>query len=184
LRNVLSVIANRPVADYAPARTRYEGGPADWPQPRDRVSISVEARKLAAGARGASGELTEAQLREVTDLRRRDAHVRAHEAAHQAAAGGLAGTARYTFRTGPDGRAYAVGGEVALRSSGGRTPDETISIARRIRAAALAPADPSPADLAAASAATAAELRALDLKRRQADSAQAASVLDSAGGGH
>lgn len=45
---------------------------------------------------------------------------------------------------------YAVGGEVSLDVSPGRTPEETLRRARQISAAALAPAEPSGQDLAVA----------------------------------
>ena len=41
---------------------------------------------------------------------------------------------------------YAVGGEVNIDTSPGRTPQETIDKARQVQAAALAPADPSGQD--------------------------------------
>lgn len=120
-----------------------------------------QARGAAGGVRG----LTPEQQRQVQDLQARDTHVRSHEAAHQAAGGDLTGPASFSYEQGPDGRSYAVGGEVPIQSRAGRTPDETISIARRVRAAALAPSDPSAADLAAASAASQVELRAMQQKR-------------------
>ncbi len=100
----------------------------------------------------------DAQL--IAELSHRDLQVKAHEAAHLAAAGGLAGAPSYTYETGPDGRSYAVGGEVPIDLSGGGSPEETLARARRIRAAATAPVDPSPQDLAVAAAATAMELEA------------------------
>jgi hypothetical protein len=94
--------------------------------------------------------LTPPQLRAVEELSQRDRHVRAHESAHQAAAGGLGGAASFTYEVGPDGKSYAIGGEVPIDMSPGRTPEETISRAVQIRAAALAPADPSAQDLSVA----------------------------------
>ena len=77
----------------------------------------------------------------------RDRKVRAHEQAHISAGANLVrGGASYSYQTGPDDRRYAVGGEVSIDASPGRTPEETISKAERIRAAALAPADPSAQD--------------------------------------
>ncbi|WP_246831046.1 putative metalloprotease CJM1_0395 family protein [Nautilia sp. PV-1] len=67
--------------------------------------------------------------------------------AHQAAGGGFAGAPSYTTVKGPDGKEYAVGGEVPIKIVKGKTPDETIKNMRQIKAAALAPADPSPQDL-------------------------------------
>ncbi len=113
----------------------------------------------------------------VRELAQRDREVRAHEAAHQAAGGALTGGATFTSETGPDGRQYAVGGEVSIEMSGGKTPEETIERAERIRAAALAPADPSPQDLAVAAAATQMEAQA-----RQQLAAREKAELSPAGG--
>jgi hypothetical protein len=100
--------------------------------------------------------LSEAQLAIVEKMAKRDREVRQHEQAHLAAAGGLATSgASYSMETGPDGKRYAVGGEVKIDVSPGRTPEETLSKARIIQAAALAPADPSGADRAIAAAAAA-----------------------------
>ena len=98
--------------------------------------------------------LTPDQARLVQELAQTDQKVRAHEAAHQAAAGGLGGAVSFSYQTGPDGRSYAVGGEVPVDMSSGRTPEETMARAEQIRAAALAPADPSPQDLSVAAQAS------------------------------
>ncbi|HJV21958.1 MAG TPA: putative metalloprotease CJM1_0395 family protein [Holophagaceae bacterium] len=88
-------------------------------------------------------------------LQARDREVRAHEQAHLSAAGDIArGGPTYTYQRGPDGRMYAVGGEVSLDTS--PVPDDpraTLAKARQIQASALAPADPSPQDRAIAAAA-------------------------------
>ncbi len=96
----------------------------------------------------------------VAKLQARDTEVRAHEAAHQAAGGGLAGGASFTYERGPDGKMYAVGGEVPIAFKEGSTPEETIANARQVKAAAMAPANPSPQDYAVASSATTMELKA------------------------
>lgn len=83
----------------------------------------------------------------IEQLKARDLEVRQHEQAHLAAAGGLAlSGASYTYARGPNGVNYAVAGEVDIDTSPGRTPEETVEKARRIQAAALAPAEPSSAD--------------------------------------
>ncbi|HPR08295.1 MAG TPA: putative metalloprotease CJM1_0395 family protein [Denitromonas sp.] len=84
---------------------------------------------------------------EVAALASTDRKVRSHEAAHLAAAGGLAqGGASFSTVRGPDGQMYAVGGEVSIDTSPGRTPEETRTKARQVQRAALAPADPSSQD--------------------------------------
>ena len=117
----------------------------------------------STGAASGSDAAQDDERRELQELEARDREVRAHEAAHLAAAGGLAmGGANFSLQRGPDGRMYAVGGEVSIDVSEGRTPEATIARAERIRAAALAPAEPSAKDMQVAARATrmAAEARA------------------------
>jgi hypothetical protein len=105
--------------------------------------------------------LTPEALALVSQLKARDTEVRQHEQAHLATAGGLATSgASYTYQRGPNGVDYAIGGEVHIDTSPGRTPQETIERARTIQAAALAPADPSGADRAVAAQAAQLELQA------------------------
>ncbi|WP_347279629.1 putative metalloprotease CJM1_0395 family protein, partial [Plasticicumulans sp.] len=82
---------------------------------------------------------------EVAELAAIDARVRAHEAAHRAAAGELARGGSFTYRTGPDGRAYAVAGEVGIDAAVIHgDPAATLAKMLQVERAALAPADPSP----------------------------------------
>lgn len=96
------------------------------------------------------------QQREVQQLQLRDREVKAHEAAHMAAAAGLVrGGMSFSYQTGPDGRRYAVGGEVSIDSSPvADDPQATLEKARQIQAAALAPAEPSSQDRSVAARAT------------------------------
>jgi len=88
--------------------------------------------------------------------------VRGHEAAHVAAGGAfIRGAAQYSYQKGPDGRDYAIGGEVQIDTSSGRDPQATVEKMRIVRAAALAPSDPSPEDNAVAAAASQIEADAL-----------------------
>ncbi len=105
--------------------------------------------------RKAGQELSADDKTKLDKLKQRDRQVRQHEAAHIAASGGLAaGAPTYQYEQGPDGNRYAVGGEVQISVSEGNSPEETLSRASRIRAAALAPADPSPQDRAVAALAS------------------------------
>ncbi|MCP4870525.1 MAG: hypothetical protein GY898_17620 [Proteobacteria bacterium] len=107
-----------------------------------------------------SPELDEATRAQVREMAQRDREVRAHEAAHAAAGGALAGAATFTYETGPDGKSYAVAGEVPISLGTGNTPQEKVANARKARAAALAPADPSGADRSIAAKATRIEAEA------------------------
>lgn len=91
--------------------------------------------------------LTEAEQREVERLKARDREVRAHERAHATVGGGIAGPPQFTFTTGPDGRQYAVGGEVSIDTSPvSGNPEATIRKMEQVKRAALAPTNPSSQD--------------------------------------
>lgn len=96
--------------------------------------------------------LTEEEQKQVEELKARDTEVRAHEQAHIAAGGSyVRGGARYDYQTGPDGKKYAVGGEVSIDTSAVEgDPQATINKAQVILKAALAPAEPSGQDKAVA----------------------------------
>ncbi|MBS1228712.1 MAG: hypothetical protein H6R17_1989 [Proteobacteria bacterium] len=94
-----------------------------------------------------SNELTAQEQQQVLQLRQTDRQVRAHEQAHLSVGGDLVrGGASFSYQTGPDQQRYAVAGEVSIDVSPASTPQETIPKAEHIRAAALAPADPSAQD--------------------------------------
>jgi hypothetical protein len=118
------------------------------------------------------GERTAEVVSQLSQLKARDAEVRAHEAAHVAAGGRyVTGGASYSYQKGPDGGQYAVGGEVGIDSSPvpGK-PEETVQKMRTVRAAALAPSQPSGADLAVAAAAAQAEAQAMaEIAQAQAE---------------
>lgn len=97
-------------------------------------------------------ELTPEERRVVAELQQIDRTVRAHEQAHlQAGRGVVTSGASFTYTYGPDGRQYAVAGEVGIDTSRERKPEANIDKGRRIQAAALAPKDPSPQDYRVAS---------------------------------
>jgi len=92
-------------------------------------------------------ELTEAEQAQVRELQQRDREVRAHELAHVAAGGPyVTRPATYQYQTGPDGRRYAVGGEVTIDTSVPSDPREALAKAQIIERAALAPVEPSQQD--------------------------------------
>lgn len=129
-----------------------------------------------AATRYASKMLSEEDHKKVQELKQRDREVRAHEAAHLAAAGRYAtGGASFEYERGPDGKSYAVGGEVGIDTSPvPNDPQATIQKARIIKGAALAPADPSPTDrkVAAGAARMEAEARQEIFKQSTAEKEQ------------
>ncbi|MDX1452680.1 MAG: putative metalloprotease CJM1_0395 family protein [Oleiphilaceae bacterium] len=95
------------------------------------------------------------EAEQIAELAARDREVRAHERAHQAVGGQYAGSVSYAYQTGPDGKRYAVGGEVPIDVSPvPGDPRATIEKMRVVKAAATAPADPSPQDRNVAATAT------------------------------
>ncbi|WP_083901250.1 putative metalloprotease CJM1_0395 family protein [Azospirillum sp. B4] len=108
------------------------------------------------GSANDSTKLTDAQQQQVDKLKTVDRSVRAHEAAHKAAGGPYAGSASYTYTTGPDGQRYAVAGEVKIDIGTVQgDPQATVAKLETVRRAALAPADPSGQDRAVAAQAEA-----------------------------
>jgi hypothetical protein len=107
----------------------------------------------AAAGRGARrADLSTEDELALRELASRDTEVRSHEQAHVAAGGQYVnGGPSYAYEVGPDGRRYAVEGEVNIDVSRERDPEATIRKAQVVRQAALAPADPSAQDRMAAS---------------------------------
>lgn len=95
-------------------------------------------------------KLTTDERAQLAELKSVDTRVRAHEAAHQSGAA-ASGGASFSYKKGPDGVMYAVGGEVPVRIETGSTPQESIANLQGVIATALAPADPSPQDISIAS---------------------------------
>lgn len=104
--------------------------------------------------------LDDQQQQEVSELENRDREVRAHEQAHKSVGGSYAGAISYDYQQGPDGKRYAVGGEVSIDVSEEKEPSATAAKMRQVRAAALAPAEPSSQDLQVAAEASRIETEA------------------------
>jgi hypothetical protein len=102
------------------------------------------------------GELSEAEKKQVEELKKIDQRVKAHEQAHLAMAAGLSHSgATFSYKRGPDGKRYATGGEVNIDiSTVDGDPQATIRKMQQVRRAALAPADPSGQDRSVAAKAS------------------------------
>ncbi|MBH0031854.1 catalase [Pseudoalteromonas sp. SWYJZ98] len=97
----------------------------------------------------------EQEQQQITELKARDTEVRIHEQAHASVGGQHAGSPSYEYQRGPDSTNYAVGGEVQIDVSEiPGDPQATIDKMQTVRAAALAPAEPSGADRSIAADAT------------------------------
>lgn len=140
-------------------------------KPPQATEPSPEQAKTNSTA-GPTG-LTERELKLVQELKKVDSEVRAHELAHIAAGGQFVRSgANLKYLRGPDGKNYAVAGEVSIDSSPvPGNPRATMDKMRRIQAAALAPASPSSQDrkVAAKAAALAAKASAELIMLRATD---------------
>jgi hypothetical protein len=118
-------------------------------------------------------KLSADEQKEIKELEKIDSEVKTHENAHKAAGGGLiSGATTYSYTLGPDGKQYAVGGEVKIDVSPvDGDPEATVQKMQQVRRAALAPDDPSPQDRSVASLASSVEAQArIEEQRAKADS--------------
>jgi len=132
----------------------------------DGTSVSQPARQTSTQAdedtpirqpqqNAENSDLDNGEEQQLRDLKRRDQQVRAHEQAHIASGGRyISSGAQFTYQTGPDGKRYAVGGEVSIDTSTvPGDPEASIRKAEAVARAALAPADPSAQDQSVAASA-------------------------------
>jgi hypothetical protein len=156
---------DQPNANASPGADKTDNGTATAPARKSEVK-----------------ELTPDQQRQVEKLSKIDREVRAHERAHMSAGSGLiTNAASYTYTYGPDGKQYAVGGEVGIDTSAASKPEASIAKGRQIQAAALAPADPSAQDYRVASIGAQLELQGrseLSEQQAQQRSDQVAQDID------
>ena len=136
------------------------------------------AQDESAGKQDAKDRQQEQQEKqeatEIEQLKARDQEVRVHEQAHAATGGQYAGAPQYEYTTGPDNKRYVTDGQVSIDVSEEKTPEETLQKMEQVRAAALAPAEPSSQDLKVAAEASqkATEARS-EIAKGQAESLSA-----------
>lgn len=122
-------------------------GEAEAPDDNEEGVAEKNATETADNEDEEENGLTESEQEEVEELKDRDQEVRTHEQAHMTAGGQYAGSASYTYQQGPDGKRYAIGGEVPIDISEiPNDPQATLSKMQQVYRAALAPAEPSSAD--------------------------------------
>lgn len=124
-------------------------GPESSSGDGSQESLESEGDKGGSGAGvRPEAELSQEEKQVLDELKARDREVRSHEQAHLAAAGPYAkGPPSFEYQTGPDGKRYAVGGEVAIDTSKvPGNPQATLVKAQTIKQAATAPKNPSTQD--------------------------------------
>ncbi len=118
-----------------------------YQQPAVNSSDSDSANRDTASNSVDSVHLSPEAQQQLMKLAQRDREVQVHEAAHAAVGGRYTGAPKLSYTTGPDGKRYAVSGEVNVDMSEiPGDPAATIKKAETVHAAALAPAQPSAQD--------------------------------------
>jgi hypothetical protein len=113
----------------------------------DRQNGQPDAAQRRRESLALGDDLSVEERQKVNELKQVDREVRAHEQAHLSRAGAYAtGAPAFTYTTGPDGKQYAVGGEVKIDTSPEADPEATLRKAETIGAAAAAPSEPSGQD--------------------------------------
>jgi len=144
---------NYPPAHQEAGKTANKDQNTTFPKPLEsdsskNTSKNFDDNKSTSEYNNIHNELNKEELEKIQELKQRDLEVRNHEAAHLAAAGQYATSgAKFQYQRGPDGKNYAVGGEVSIDTSAiPNNPEATIKKAQQIQAAAHAPAAPSNQD--------------------------------------
>lgn len=134
------------VEQSAKGRATQEDEDATKDTSTARANSSEESS--AAGPKRADGTpMAPEEIQQLEQLKQTDREVRQHEMAHQVAGGPYTGGASYDYEAGPDGKRYAVAGEVPIDYGPvPNDPQATIEKMQTVIAAAMAPADPSPKD--------------------------------------
>ena len=160
----------------SPAESKVTGSsrngfPGDISSPANTTGKLSGQQETSPGSQPTDSVKLSQEAEEIRKLQSRDQEVRAHEAAHAATGGSYAGSPTYNFERGPDGQTYAVGGEVSIDVSPiSGDPAGTIQKAQQVRAAALAPAQPSSQDLKVAQRAESmAAVARMELASQQAE---------------
>ena len=100
------------------------------PENKDKNEDKNQSKKANSGQN--PDELSFEEIQELSKLKQRDREVKAHEQAHISAGGQYVRSgARYEYEKGPDGRNYAVGGEVSIDTS--KVPGDPEATARKMQ---------------------------------------------------
>jgi len=142
----------RKQAELANSTIAEEGG--EHGKQQDPSQDSQQSADTKEEEQKAAEEIESAEQQQIKALQARDHEVRSHELAHASVGGSSTGAPSYSFQVGPDGKKYAVEGEVSVDlSTIEGDPSATIAKMQKVYSAALAPANPSSQDQRVASAA-------------------------------
>jgi len=159
--------------NQTPVAVPASGNPSQSDTDAQGNNTETPTRGQYGSGQNGKDNLSQEEQKQIEELKARDLEVRAHEAAHAAAGGRyVTGGPKFQLKRGPDGRQYAVGGEVNIDTSPvANDPEATLAKAQTVQAAANAPANPSGQDrsvaLAAAQMAARARMNILKKQREE-----------------
>ena len=140
---------------YERPQVQSQGEPAsDIQKNADQDNAQQESAGKQDAEQEQQAQQEQQEKAQIDELKKRDTEVRTHEQAHANTGGQYAGAPKYEYTTGPDGKRYATGGEVSIDVSVENSPEDTIRKMQQVKAAALAPAEPSAQDLRVAAEAS------------------------------
>ena len=142
---------NRVVQDNKASENRA----ADGNRQENSDSVEDQSNQQSRQNSDSNQRQEQQQQIQINKLAQTDRQVKAHEAAHASVGGQYAGAPTFGYKTGPDGKRYAVSGEVSIDTS--RVPNDPFATIRKmeqVRQAALAPVDPSSQDMKVAALAS------------------------------
>jgi len=146
-------IANTSIADQEEKQGGEQESRQSTTEEQDKTSETTSKANAVEEEQSRAQALEQERI--VSQLESRDKEVRAHEAAHASVGGTVTGAPSFSYTTGPDGKRYAVEGEVSVDLSTVQgDPKATIAKMQQVHAAALAPIHPSVQDTRVASTAT------------------------------
>lgn len=136
-------VTNDTVADPFAAESDTQSAPQASNNQDETATQQVEQQIVKK-----QQQIEQAQTKQIEQLVQRDTEVKTHEQAHAAVGGSLTQSPSYQYEKGPDGRRYAVEGEVSIDVSPvSGDPKATLSKMQKVYAAAMAPVQPSMADI-------------------------------------
>lgn len=122
---------------------------------KSHAEMSHEGEDKKKNDSSSKNNLSQEEKQKIQDMENRDKEVKTHEQAHKAAAQGInSSSPSYETKKGPDGKDYAVAGEVRIGFTPTEDNEKNLEKAKTLRNAALAPAEPSSQDLKVAQDAT------------------------------
>lgn len=150
-------LVNPRVKNISGNQSAVPSGPGPKTTPKNQPSPVQSTDRSFTGK-----ALSQSELQLVEQLKKADTAVRQHEMAHIAAGGSLITSgANFSYKRGPDGKSYAVAGEVGIDTAPiPGDPEATIQKMKQVKRSALAPANPSAQDLRVASKAVSIESKA------------------------